>query len=129
MQREDARHGDRIALSDLIAAAGIDSELGGLARALMAVEAEVRASAEESAEVQSSARLDGARLRDELAIACALVANAAALAEEARALRKARAQRALKLGIPAVEVAQIAGVERNTAQVWKRELGAQRPAR
>jgi hypothetical protein len=129
MQREHARHGDRIALADLIAAAGAGGELAALARALMSVETEIRAGATHAADRASSRALDGARLREDLAAAGELVAHAAALAEEARASRKALGQRALKLGIPAAEVARIAGVERNTAQVWKRELGASRPDR
>lgn len=132
LRRETARTGEQLALGDLIAAAasGTEIEAGAELEARLAqLQGDLLAASLNDRGGPRSGRLSGADVRDGLERARELVARAQRLQDDVRAERMVWVHRAVRMGIPAVEIAQLCGVERNTAQVWQREIRAGRRPR
>lgn len=126
-QRERHRPGAQLELGDLIAAAGSggqDATATALAAELAGLEQHLSAAIDPRSPDPSMDEPTGPRVRDGLLHTRELVARAEELLGEARAQRQEWVRQAVRMRIPAIEIAQLCGVERNTAQVWQREIRA-----
>jgi hypothetical protein len=128
-QREHNRHGVQLELGDMIAAAGsgTDGASSGMLEAELArLERVISGATGQQLPDPSTEKLNGGDVRDGLVYTSELVTRVHTLLREARLQRQVWVREAVRMRIPAIEVAQLCGVERNTAQVWQREIRAGR---